>query len=230
MVCIDCLRRHATIELEQRHGQRPRCPLCMIPGSSAAGAAGPSWPGPARSDSVGLISWQQLDLLLDAKQARLLHAALVRCMMDVDATVQHCTQWQSNYSSISPSMDAQVERQFNVRRCPHCGEGLEVEAGVDLLTATCPNRTCGRPLHVEDEAAERDFRKFRQRHRLRECPHCGATVKKQEGCNHITCRWGASGERCWAPGICEGTQALVMEGSDGSNLLNQQHRRSPLMM
>lgn len=100
---------------------------------------------------------------------------------------------------------------------------------MDLLTATCPNRSCGRPLHVEDEAAERAFRKFSQQHRLRKCPHCGATVKKKEGCNHITCRWGASGKRWWASGICEGTQASVMEGSDGSDLLSQQHRHSLLM-
>lgn len=76
-VCIDCLRKHATSELELRPGQRPRCPQCMIPDGSAAAAAGPSRPGLSRSDSAGVISWQQLEFLLDGRQLLLLHAAQV---------------------------------------------------------------------------------------------------------------------------------------------------------
>lgn len=89
-------------------------------------------------------------------------------------------------------MPPQLEQLLSLRSCPHCGEGLELGPGVDLLTATCPHPRCGRPLHVEDAAAEQAFRRFSSQQKLRECPKCGAMVERVHGCNHMTCRRGGS--------------------------------------
>ena len=75
---------------------------------------------------------------------------------------------------------------LGVRSCPHCRQGVEVGQGVDWQRAQCPS--CRSPLHVEDAAADAAFRSYAQRQRLGQCPKCGATVEKTEGCNHMRCR------------------------------------------
>jgi len=98
----------------------------------------------------------------------------------------------------TPAPAPQLEQLLSLRSCPHCGEGLELDQGVDLLTATCPHPRCGRRLHVEDAAAEQAFRRYSKQQRYRECPSCGATVERMHGCNHMKCRcvlagWPAGG-------------------------------------
>jgi hypothetical protein len=116
---------------------------------------------------------------------------------------------------------AQMERDLGVRRCPHCAEGLELDQGVDLLTAVC--YTCGRPVHVEDEAAERAFREYRQQQRFRECARCGATVEKKEGCNHMTCL--CTNEFCYLCGE-DLNDPIAFIGHFGPGRCNQFDRRA----
>ena len=84
-----------------------------------------------------------------------------------------------------------------VRPCPHCEEMVEVDADVDLHTATCPNAHCGRPLHVEDEAEERRFLNYRRQRGVKECSQCGFRVEKEGGCNRMRCRWVRSKGKAW---------------------------------
>ena len=101
----------------------------------------------------------------------------------------HCCLFHS-YPICIPSLAnaPAAEQLLSLRSSPHCGEGLELGPGVDLLTATCPHPRCGRPLHVEDAAAEQAFRRFSNQQKFRECPKCGAMVERVHGCNHMTCR------------------------------------------
>ncbi len=75
------------------------------------------------------------------------------------------------------------------RCCPHCGMGVILDPSVDILTATCPNRGCGRPLHVGDAAADAAFAALQEQHRWKPCPSCGFVVHKVAGCDRMTCRW-----------------------------------------
>lgn len=85
---------------------------------------------------------------------------------------------------------AQLEA-LGVRSCPHCRHGVEVGQGVNLQSARCP--ACRHLLLVKDArvdaAADAAFRSYSQKQRLRQCPKCGITVEKAEGCNHMRCRW-----------------------------------------
>lgn len=58
-------------------------------------------------------------------------------------------------------LPAQLDRLVGGRVCPHCEMGVELGPKEDLLAATCPS--CGKPLHVEDKAAEAAFEELQQR-------------------------------------------------------------------
>ena len=51
----------------------------------------------------------------------------------------------------------------------------------------------------EDEVVDELFRNYCQKLRLKECPSCGITTFKRDGCNHITCSYCRQ-NWCW---ICE---------------------------
>ncbi|KAL4433658.1 hypothetical protein ABPG75_000099 [Micractinium tetrahymenae] len=149
--CFGCLHTHALTEV--RHGQHPRCPLCMTTAPSARavpanGAGSSQEAAPAgraigsATSSNGLISHAELRLLLSAEDLLLVERR-------------------------------QLE-QLGIRSCPHCQTGIELGPGVNLLTATCPNRACRRRLHVEDAAAEAAFRSYSRQQRYKECQQCGA--------------------------------------------------------
>jgi len=74
------------------------------------------------------------------------------------------------------------------RSCPHCRAAIEVDSGVDLLAASCPNPACRKALVVGSAAEQAAFDAFRRQHRLPACPQCGAVVEKTQGCNAVKCR------------------------------------------
>ncbi len=69
--------------------------------------------------------------------------------------------------------------------------GILVDPSVDILTATCPNQSCGRSLHIKDDAGDAAFAALREEQGWKPCPKCGFVVHKVAGCNHMTCRWEA---------------------------------------
>ena len=48
--------------------------------------------------------------------------------------------------------------------------------------------SCGRPLH-ENECYhdEKEFKEFLTQEKIKKCPKCGFLIKKNRGCNHMTC-------------------------------------------
>ena len=48
--------------------------------------------------------------------------------------------------------------------------------------------SCGKPLHKNDcYQEEKKLKKFLSKERIKECPKCGFLIKKNKGCNHMTC-------------------------------------------
>ena len=71
---------------------------------------------------------------------------------------------------------------------------------------------CGEFWHVsgncpEDEVVDELFKSYCNKLRLKECPSCGITTFKKDGCNHITCGYCRQ-NWCW---ICEGVFESVEE-------------------
>ena len=87
--------------------------------------------------------------------------------------------------------------------CPLCDSYADIEEGQDLMydsnnpdyiksTLKCQNGhefcSCGRPLHEGDcYRDEKEFKDFLVTERIKKCPKCGFLIKKNRGCNHMTC-------------------------------------------
>ena len=87
--------------------------------------------------------------------------------------------------------------------CPLCDSYADIEEGQDLMydsnnpdyiksTLKCQNGhefcSCGRPLHEGDcYRDEKEFKDFLVTEQIKKCPKCGFLIKKNKGCNHMTC-------------------------------------------
>lgn len=86
--------------------------------------------------------------------------------------------------------------------CPHCDSYALIEDDLDKYNNSSPNYikstlkclnghefcSCGRSLHEgncykEDKA----FKELMKKENIKQCPKCGFLIKKNKGCNHITC-------------------------------------------
>ena len=87
--------------------------------------------------------------------------------------------------------------------CPLCDSYANIEEGQDLMydsnnpdyiksTLKCQNGhefcSCGRPKHEGDcYRDEKEFKEFLVTEKIKKCPKCGFFIKKNKGCNHMTC-------------------------------------------
>ena len=87
--------------------------------------------------------------------------------------------------------------------CPLCDSYADIEEGQDILydsnnpdyiksTLKCQNGhefcSCGRPKHEGDcYRDEKEFKEFLVTEKIKKCPKCGFLIKKNKGCNHMTC-------------------------------------------
>ena len=87
--------------------------------------------------------------------------------------------------------------------CPLCDSYANIEEGQDLMydsnnpdyiksTLKCQNGhefcSCGRPKHEGDcYRDEKEFKEFLVTEKIKKCPKCGFLIKKNKGCNHMTC-------------------------------------------
>ena len=97
--------------------------------------------------------------------------------------------------------------------CPHCDSYAQL-SGLDLIpdpnspdyvkfNLKCQNNhefcSCGRPLHeglcFKDE---QEFKELIINEKIKKCPKCGFFIKKNDGCNHMTCgNPNCKFEFCW---------------------------------
>ena len=98
--------------------------------------------------------------------------------------------------------------------CPLCDSYADIEEGQDLMydsnnpdyiksTLKCQNGhefcSCGRPLHEGDcYRDEKESKDFLVTEKIKKCPKCGFLIKKNRGCNHMTCgNPNCKYEFCW---------------------------------
>ena len=87
--------------------------------------------------------------------------------------------------------------------CPLCDSYASIEEGtIEQYDSNNPNYkkstlkcqkghdfcSCGRPLH-ENECYhdEKEFKDYLSNEKIKKCPKCGFLIKKNRGCNHMTC-------------------------------------------
>ena len=97
--------------------------------------------------------------------------------------------------------------------CPHCDSYAQL-SGIDQIpdpnspnyvksTLKCQNAhefcSCGRPIHEGDcFQDEQEFKELIISEKIKKCPKCGFFIKKNNGCNHMTCGNPLSKyEFCW---------------------------------
>ena len=86
--------------------------------------------------------------------------------------------------------------------CPLCDSYASIDGITEKYDSNNPNYkkstlkcqkghefcSCGRPLH-ENECYhdEKEFKEFLTQEKIKKCPKCGFLIKKNRGCNHMTC-------------------------------------------
>ena len=86
--------------------------------------------------------------------------------------------------------------------CPLCDSYASIDGLTEKYDSNNPNYkkstlkcqkghefcSCGRPLH-ENECYhdEKEFKEFLTQEKIKKCPKCGFLIKKNRGCNHMTC-------------------------------------------
>ena len=97
--------------------------------------------------------------------------------------------------------------------CPHCDSFALIEDDLEKYNNNSPNYvksklkcekghefcSCGRPLHEGDCYKEdQAFKDLMIKENVKKCPKCGFLIKKNKGCNHITCgNPSCKYEFCW---------------------------------
>ena len=97
--------------------------------------------------------------------------------------------------------------------CPKCDSYAQIEKGKEKYDSNNPNYTksilkcmnghefcsCGRPLHENNcYKEENEFNILIKKEKIKRCPKCGFLIKKNKGCNHMTCGNPICGyEFCW---------------------------------
>ena len=121
---------------------------------------------------------------------------------------------QEDYKYRQFKAQNEIARDAKKVFCPLCDSYADIE--LDQLTKidsnspdyiksklTCKKGhefcSCGRPLHEGDcYHDENDFKIFLEKEQIKKCPKCGFLIKKNKGCNHMTCgNPTCRNEFCW---------------------------------
>ena len=121
---------------------------------------------------------------------------------------------QEDYKYRQFKAQNEIARDAKKVFCPLCDSYADIE--LDQLTKidsnspdyiksklTCKKGhdfcSCGRPLHEGDcYHDENEFKDFLEKEKIKKCPKCGFLIKKNKGCNHMTCgNPTCRNEFCW---------------------------------
>ena len=97
--------------------------------------------------------------------------------------------------------------------------------------------SCGRPLHENDcYHMSKDFKEFLIKENIKQCPKCGFLIKKNKGCNHMTCGNPiCKYEFCWlcmkeaVPGHYNYGECKGMQFIEENSFSARFHRSHPIL-
>ena len=96
----------------------------------------------------------------------------------------------------------QIARDPKKIFCPICDSYAEINTDKEKYESNNPNYkktklkcmnghifcSCGRPLHENNcYKDEKEFQEMIKKEKIKKCPKCGFLIKKNKGCNHMTC-------------------------------------------
>ena len=109
------------------------------------------------------------------------------------------TEEYSKYLRFKAKNKIEIDPQKII--CPHCNSYAKI---IDIdnydpnnqeyvkAKLKCMNNhefcSCGRPLHENNcYSDEKEFNEYIKKEKIKKCPKCGFFIKKNRGCNHMTC-------------------------------------------
>ena len=106
---------------------------------------------------------------------------------------------ESLYDKYEKFYNRDIAIKFGLKVCieENCGKLMErdkEEKEDEIWTCkSCKINVCGKCMNLMhkgktcEEAENGNFRDFKNREKVTECPKCSVNIFKDSGCNHITC-------------------------------------------
>lgn len=168
--CLDCLRSNIQTAVREKQTQALKCfdPSCKRP--------------------IDITDLRKI--VYDKNTQNQINDIQLQEWLTQQANMKHCPTPNCHFSFVNERAD-----QFT-HKCPdckaeYCGKCLHGHSPI----TSCAQAERDRNLANDKNAQERANQQWLQEH-TRQCPRCHATIEKNGGCNHMTCR-KCHYEFCW---------------------------------